>query len=45
MLDPDQVWVGPEAIVGKDTVLLPQTFLWGKTSIRVGMHRWPQQPP
>ncbi len=33
MLDPDQVWVGPEATVGKDTVLLPQTFLWGKTSV------------
>lgn len=33
MLDPDQVWVGPEATVGQDTVLLPQTFIWGKTTV------------
>lgn len=33
MLDPDQVWVGPEVSVGMDTVLLPQTFLWGKTTV------------
>ena len=33
MLDPDQVWVGPEVSVGQDTVLLPQTFLWGKTTV------------
>ena len=33
MLDPSQVWVGPEVTVGRDTVLLPQTMLWGKTSI------------
>mgnify|MGYP003816583701 CR=1 FL=1 len=33
MLDPDQVWVGPEATVGQDTILLPQTFIWGKTTV------------
>ena len=33
MLDPDQVWVGPEVTVGQDSELLPQTMLWGKTSI------------
>ena len=33
MLDPDQVWVGPEVTVGRDTELLPQTMLWGKTAI------------
>ncbi|SEH51309.1 MULTISPECIES: bifunctional UDP-N-acetylglucosamine diphosphorylase/glucosamine-1-phosphate N-acetyltransferase GlmU [Atopobiaceae] len=33
MLDPDQVWVGPEATIGQDCVLLPQTFVWGKTSV------------
>ena len=33
MLDPDQVWVGPEVSVGQDSELLPQTMLWGKTSI------------
>ena len=33
MLDPDQVWVGPEVTVGQDTELLPQTMLWGTTSI------------
>lgn len=33
MLDPTQVWVGPEVSVGRDTELLPQTMLWGQTSI------------
>ena len=33
MLDPNQVWVGPEVTVGRDTELLPQTMLWGATSI------------
>ena len=33
MLDPDQVWVGPEASIGMDTVLLPQTIVWGKTVV------------
>ena len=33
MLDPSQVWVGPEVTVGRDTELLPQTMLWGTTSI------------
>ena len=33
MLDPDQVWVGPEVTVSQDTELLPQTMLWGTTSI------------
>ena len=33
MLDPAQVWVGAEVTVARDTLLLPQTMLWGKTSI------------
>ena len=33
MLDPTQVWVGAEVTVGRDTVLLPQTMLWGTTSV------------
>ena len=33
MLDPNQVWVGPEVTVGRDTELLPQTMLWGATRI------------
>ncbi len=33
MLDPDQVWVGAEATIGRDTTLLPQTFVWGKTVV------------
>ena len=33
MLDPTQVWVGPEVSVGQDSELLPQTMLWGTTSI------------
>ena len=33
MLDPTQVWVGPEVRVGRDTELLPLTMLWGTTSV------------
>ena len=33
MLDPALVWVGPNVTVGRDTVLLPMTMLWGSTSI------------
>ena len=33
MLDPSTVWVGPDVTVGRDTVLLPMTMLWGSTSV------------
>lgn len=33
MMDPEQVWVGPEATVGQDTELLPQTFVWGRSHV------------
>ncbi len=33
MLDPDQVWVGPDATIGRDCVLLPQTIIWGRTTV------------
>lgn len=33
MLDPTQVWIGPCASIGKDTVLMPQTFIWGNSVI------------
>ena len=33
MLDPTTVWVGPDVTVGRDTVLLPMTMLWGETSV------------
>lgn len=33
MMDPDQVWVGPDVTVGNDTTLLPQTFLLGNTTV------------
>lgn len=36
MLDPDQVWVGPDVEVGRDTELLPGTMLWGATRIGEG---------
>ena len=42
MLDPDQVWVGPEVTVGRDTELLPGTMLWGRTSIGEGCTVGPQ---
>lgn len=33
MIDPDQVWIGPEVRIEQDVTLLPQTFLYGNTSI------------
>ena len=33
MLDPHTVWVGPDVTVGRDTVLLPMTMLWGSTTV------------
>lgn len=33
MFDPDQVWVGPDARIGRDCVLLPQTIIWGRTTV------------
>lgn len=33
MLDPNQVWVGIEAVISQDTVLLPQTFIWGASTV------------
>ena len=33
MLDPATTWVGPDVTVGRDTVLLPMTMLWGTTSV------------
>lgn len=33
MLNPAEVWVGPEVTVGRDTELLPLTMLWGKTTV------------
>ncbi|MGN0037831.1 MAG: bifunctional UDP-N-acetylglucosamine diphosphorylase/glucosamine-1-phosphate N-acetyltransferase GlmU [Coriobacteriales bacterium] len=36
MLDPSQVWIGPDVTLGRDCELLPQTMLWGSTSIGEG---------
>lgn len=36
MLDPGQVWIGPDVTLGRDCELLPQTMLWGKTSLGEG---------
>ncbi|MDM8270674.1 bifunctional UDP-N-acetylglucosamine diphosphorylase/glucosamine-1-phosphate N-acetyltransferase GlmU [Thermophilibacter provencensis] len=33
IMDPATTWVGPDVTVGRDTVLLPMTMLWGKTSV------------
>lgn len=33
MLDPNQVWVGPQVSVGRDTELWPNTILWGRTTV------------
>ncbi len=36
MLDPGQVWIGPDVVIASDVELLPQTFLWGATAIDSG---------
>lgn len=33
IVDPATTWVGPDVTVGRDTVLLPMTMLWGETSV------------
>ncbi|HAM14958.1 MAG TPA: bifunctional UDP-N-acetylglucosamine diphosphorylase/glucosamine-1-phosphate N-acetyltransferase GlmU [Eggerthellaceae bacterium] len=33
MLDPDQVWIGPDVAIAQDVELLPQVFLFGATRI------------
>ncbi len=42
MLDPDQVWVGPDVSVGRDTTILPGTMLWGATHVGEGCVLGPQ---
>ena len=36
MTDPELVWIGPEATLGRDVVLEPMTFLYGSTTIADG---------
>lgn len=33
MLDPTQVWIGPDVRIGRDTQILPGTMLWGDTVV------------
>ena len=33
MLDPDQVWIGPDVKIAQDVELWPQTYLMGETSV------------
>ncbi len=33
MLDPDQVWIGPDVEIASDVELLPQVFLYGATTV------------
>lgn len=33
MLDPDQVWIGPDVRIAQDVELLPQVFLFGSTAV------------
>ena len=36
MLDPSQVWIGPDVRLGRDCEILPQTMLWGSTEVGEG---------
>lgn len=42
MLDPNQVYIGPDVSIAPDVELLPQTFLFGTTSIAEGTVVGPQ---
>lgn len=33
MIDPNQVWIGPDVTIDQDVVLLPQTWLMGTTKV------------
>lgn len=33
MLDPDQVWIGPDVVIDPDVELMPQVFLFGHTVV------------
>ena len=33
MIDPDQVWIGPDVTIAQDVTIWPQTYLMGATSI------------
>ncbi|MBW6468020.1 MAG: bifunctional UDP-N-acetylglucosamine diphosphorylase/glucosamine-1-phosphate N-acetyltransferase GlmU [Coriobacteriia bacterium] len=37
MTDPDLVWIGPDVEIGRDTEIMPMTFLMGQTSIGTGV--------
>jgi bifunctional UDP-N-acetylglucosamine pyrophosphorylase / glucosamine-1-phosphate N-acetyltransferase len=37
MVDPDLVWIGPHVEIGRDTEILPMTFLTGETRIGSGV--------
>lgn len=37
MVDPDLVWIGPAVEIGRDTEILPMTFLMGETRIGSGV--------
>lgn len=33
MIDPDQVWIGPDVKIGRDTVIWPGSYLLGSTTV------------
>ena len=33
MIDPDLVWIGPDATVGRDVEILPMSFVFGETTV------------
>lgn len=37
MTDPDLVWIGPDVEIGRDTEILPMTFLMGETRVGSGV--------
>ena len=32
-IDPTQAWIGPDAVIGRDTVVWPQTHLIGHVAV------------
>ena len=41
MLDPDQVWIGPDATIDSDVEIMPQVFLLGHTQVGEDSHIGP----
>ncbi len=41
LVDPEATYIGPEVVIGRDTVIFPNCYLWGQTRIGEGCRLGP----